>query len=71
MGTSSPVFGFRPIRSPFWRTEKLPNEEIFNVSPLTSSLSLILARIRKVRVLIHSLEGLLLGKLLRQDAPAL
>lgn len=33
IGTSSPVFGFRPIRWPLLRTEKLPNEEIFTVSP--------------------------------------
>ena len=33
IGTSSPVFGLRPIRSPFWRTVKLPNEDIFTGSP--------------------------------------
>jgi hypothetical protein len=29
----SPVFGLRPIRGPFWRTTKVPNEASFTVSP--------------------------------------
>jgi hypothetical protein len=29
----SPVFGLRPIRGPFWRTKKVPNEASFTVSP--------------------------------------
>ena len=29
IGTSSPVFGFLPMRWDFCRIEKLPNEEIF------------------------------------------
>src|SRR5690606_20061753 len=33
IGTSSPVLGLRPIRPPFCRTEKEPNEESFTVSP--------------------------------------
>ena len=37
IGTSSPVFGLRPTRWPFWRTEKLPNDEIFTISPRPSA----------------------------------
>src|SRR5262249_49166511 len=33
IGTSVPVFGLRPIRWPFLRTTKEPNEESFTVSP--------------------------------------
>src|SRR5690606_26916581 len=33
IGTSSPVLGFLPMRSPFCRTEKLPKDEIFTDSP--------------------------------------
>src|SRR3989339_231160 len=35
IGTSTPVFGLRPIRSPFLRTVKLPKDEIFTFSPFT------------------------------------
>src|SRR3546814_9763702 len=35
IGTSSPVFGLRPMRSPFSRTEKLPNDDSFTISPRT------------------------------------
>ena len=31
IGTSSPVFGLRPTRWPFWRMPKEPNEESFTV----------------------------------------
>ena len=34
IGTSSPVFGLRPTRSALSRTEKVPKDEIFTVSPL-------------------------------------
>jgi hypothetical protein len=37
IGTSSPVLGLRPIRAPFCRTEKVPKDEIFTVSPATSA----------------------------------
>jgi len=40
IGTSLPVFGFLPIRGPFVRTTKDPNEESFTVSPC-SRLSVI------------------------------
>src|SRR5262249_22141294 len=33
IGTSFPVFGLRPTRSPFLRTTNDPNEESFTVSP--------------------------------------
>src|ERR1700739_697191 len=33
IGTSCPLFGFRPIRCPLSRTVKLPKEEIFTDSP--------------------------------------
>src|SRR5690348_3170376 len=33
IGTSVPVFGLRPTRCPFWRTAKLPNDEILTFSP--------------------------------------
>src|SRR5262249_21994010 len=33
IGTSVPVFGLRPMRWPFLRTTKEPNEESFTVSP--------------------------------------
>jgi hypothetical protein len=33
----SPVFGLRPQRSPFSRTEKLPKDEILTVSPFASA----------------------------------
>ncbi len=33
IGTSSPVLGLRPTRCAFCRTTKLPNEEIFIISP--------------------------------------
>src|ERR1700742_3851052 len=33
IGTSCPVFGFRPTRWPLSRTVKLPNDEIFTDSP--------------------------------------
>src|SRR5579864_7691193 len=33
MGTSSPVFGFRPMRWLFWRTANVPNDESLTVSP--------------------------------------
>src|SRR5215468_3220450 len=33
IGTSVPVFGFRPIRWPFLRTTNEPNDESFTVSP--------------------------------------
>ena len=36
IGTSTPVLGLRPTRSSFWRTLKLPNEEIFTDSPSTN-----------------------------------
>src|SRR5258708_11407861 len=42
MGTSSPVLGLRPIRCPFWRTEKLPKDEIFTVSPRVSDSTISL-----------------------------
>src|SRR5437773_6186087 len=37
MGTSWPVLGLRPIRWPLRRTKKLPNEDIFTVSPRVSA----------------------------------
>src|SRR6056297_3425880 len=36
IGTSTPVFGLRPIRSPFSRTTKDPKEDSFTVSPCSS-----------------------------------
>ena len=33
IGTSFPVFGFRPIRGPLLRTTKEPNEDSFTISP--------------------------------------
>src|SRR5579863_5352873 len=36
IGTSTPVFGLRPIRSPLWRTLNDPNEESRTGSPATS-----------------------------------
>src|SRR3990172_5556993 len=33
IGTSSPVFGLRPMRWPFERTERLPNDESLTLSP--------------------------------------
>src|ERR1700722_1594712 len=33
IGTSSPVFGLRPTRRPFWRTEKVPKPLILTDSP--------------------------------------
>ena len=48
IGTSSPVLGLRPIRSPFWRMPKEPNEDsltdsprarLAEISPSTSSTS--------------------------------
>ena len=35
IGTSIPVLGLRPIRSPLARTTKEPNEDSFTVSPRT------------------------------------
>src|SRR5689334_20650424 len=35
IGTSVPVFGFRPIRCPFLRTMNEPNEDSFTVSPFS------------------------------------
>ena len=32
--TSAPVFGFRPIHLPFWRTMNVPNDDSLTVSPL-------------------------------------
>src|SRR3954447_2503198 len=48
IGTSWPVFGFRPTRCPFWRTAKVPNEEIFTV-PSRSSETEISSRIASTR----------------------
>src|SRR5262249_45335435 len=33
IGTSSPVFGLRPTRPPFWRTANEPNDDSFTLSP--------------------------------------
>src|ERR1700710_1010717 len=35
IGTSLPVFGLRPIRCPFLRTTKEPNDDSFTVSPFS------------------------------------
>ena len=35
--TVAPVFGLRPTRAVFWRTEKVPKEEILTCSPVTSA----------------------------------
>ena len=40
IGTSSPVFGLRPIRCPFRRTEKLPKEEILTTSSRAKALDI-------------------------------
>src|SRR3712207_9365089 len=45
MGTSTPVFGLRPTRSPLLRTMNEPKEESFTVSP-AARLSQISARTR-------------------------
>src|SRR6185369_9399943 len=37
IGTSSPVLGLRPTRSPFMRTRKLPKDEILTLSPRASA----------------------------------
>src|SRR5436190_7303998 len=50
IGTSCPVFGFRPIRWPLSRTVKLPNEEIFTDSPRANA-STTSARIVSTRSL--------------------
>jgi hypothetical protein len=48
IGTSVPVLGLRPIRCPFLRTTKVPNDESFTISPRSrqavSSLSTVSAR---------------------------
>ena len=36
IGTSWPVFGLRPTRWPFWRTAKVPNEEILTAPSVSS-----------------------------------
>ena len=36
IGTSTPVFGLRPMRSPFERTTKEPNDDSLTVSPRAS-----------------------------------
>src|ERR1044071_1515117 len=38
IGTSVPVFGLRPIRWPFLRTMKEPNDDSFTVSPFSRQL---------------------------------
>ena len=40
MGISSPVFGLRPTRSPFWRTTKLPKDDSLTISPRTKALEI-------------------------------
>ena len=35
IGTSVPVFGLRPMRWPFLRTMKEPNDDSFTVSPFS------------------------------------
>jgi hypothetical protein len=37
MGTSTPVFGFRPIRATLSRNRKLPKPEIFTFSPFAKA----------------------------------
>src|SRR5690348_9985801 len=37
MGTSVPVLGLRPMRFDFWRTENVPKDESFTVSPRDSA----------------------------------
>src|SRR5262249_46243008 len=37
IGTSCPVLGLRPTRCPFWRTAKLPKDEILTISPRSSA----------------------------------
>ena len=46
IGTSTPVFGFRPIRSPFRRTSNVPNDDSLTVSPLRVLSAIIIVRIR-------------------------
>src|SRR5215510_5430068 len=40
IGTSSPVFGLRPTRWPFWRMPKEPKEESLTASPAASVLEI-------------------------------
>ena len=53
IGTSSPVFGLRPMRWPFCRTKKLPKDEILTVSPRDSASEISsqhrLDQIRRIR----------------------
>ena len=37
IGTSTPVLGLRPMRRPFWRTEKVPKPLILTDSPASSA----------------------------------
>ena len=46
IGTSSPVFGLRPMRAPFSRTANVPKDEIFTESPDTRALE-IFPRLKK------------------------
>ena len=43
IGTCLPVFGFLPIRGPFLRTTKVPNEESFTGSPRSKQLEISLS----------------------------
>ena len=39
IGTSTPVFGLRPTRSPLLRTMNEPNEDSFTVSPRSQAVA--------------------------------
>jgi hypothetical protein len=40
IGTSTPVFGLRPMRWPLLRTRKEPNEDSFTTSPWASPMQI-------------------------------
>ena len=48
IGTSSPVFGLRPIRWPFWRAAKVPNEEILTEPSFSSDLRDLVDRVDQI-----------------------
>ena len=70
IGTSSPVLGLRPMRSPFWRMPNEPNEDSFTESP-RAKLAEITAPYALVAVplLVETNFGELVDRILVVDAP--